>query len=141
MIIRSAKENDVLSLKRLLVQLGYAQRDELEIQQAITQHEQEGYQLLVAEVDQEVVGFISLHWFDLFHRPEKLGRISAFCVDERFRSRGIGKRLLEETENIFRANGCARIEVTSNSRRTQAHQFYLNRGYTEDSKRFVKNIL
>ncbi len=139
MVIRNARENDALFLKHLLVQLGYS-LDEEEILQGITQHRQEGYHLLVAEIDQEVVGFIALHWFDLFHTRRKLGRISAFCVDERFRSQGIGLKLLKETEIFFKLRGCSRIEVTSNSKRTLTHQFYLNRGYTEDSRRFLKSI-
>jgi hypothetical protein len=45
---------------------------------------------------------------------------------------------LKAGEIILREHGAVKIEVTSNARRAQAHQFYLKAGYTEDSKRFVK---
>ncbi len=140
MSIRDAKESDVLFLKRLLLQLGYPDQDEIGIQQKIKHHGQEGYRLFVAEIDQEVVGFIALHWFHLLHSAGNLGRISAFCVDERFRSQGIGIRLLETAEGLLKLKGCGKIEVTSNPKRTRTHHFYLKQGYTEDSKRFVKYV-
>lgn len=140
MQIREAKESDVLFLKRLLVQLGYSELDEIGIQQRINRHGQEGYRLLVAEMDQEVVGFIAVHWFHLLHLTGNLGRISAFCVDERFRSQGIGIRLLETAEELLTSKGCGKIEVMSNLKRTLTHQFYLKRRYAEESKRFVKYV-
>jgi N-acetylglutamate synthase-like GNAT family acetyltransferase len=108
MQIREAKESDVLFLKRLLVQLGYPDHDETGVQQRIDHHRQEGYRLLVAEMDQEVVGFIALHWFHLLHLTGNLGRISAFRVDERFRSPGIGVRLLETAEEFLQSKGAER---------------------------------
>jgi len=140
MLIREAKESDVLFLKRLLVQLGYPDQDETGVQQRINHHGKEGYRLLVAEIDQEVVGFIALHWFHLLHLAGNLGRISAFCVDERFRSQGIGMRLLETAEELLKSKGCGKIEVMSNLKRTRTHQFYLKQKYTEESKRFVKYV-
>jgi GNAT superfamily N-acetyltransferase len=138
MVIRGVKETDILFLKRLLIQLGYPDQNEIELQEKITKHQQEGYELLVAETDQEVVGFIALHWFHVLHLPGPTGRISAFCVDERFRSQGIGIQLLDAAERHFREKRCVKFEVMSHARRTASHQFYLKRGYVEDSKRFVK---
>jgi GNAT superfamily N-acetyltransferase len=107
-MIRSARAEDVLSLRRLLVQLGYPKLNEKEVQDKINLYLQERYHLLVAEIDQEVVGFISLHWFAHFHSPGSIGRISAFCVDERFRSQGIGIKLLEAAEDFFKTRGCTK---------------------------------
>ena len=138
MIIRTARSEDSVAIKHLLAQLGYPGLNEEETNKKISSYAEDNYKLLAAEVDGEVVGFISLHIFNIFHSPGKIGRISAFCVDERFRSQGFGKKLLQAAEDFFLSKGCTKIEVTSNERRTRTHQFYLKIGYTEDSKRFVK---
>lgn len=138
MIIRPATIRDTLAIQRLLVQLGYPDLDSTEVVDKINEYAKENYQLLVSETEQEVTGFISLHCFDIFHSTGKIGRITAFCVDEHSRSQGIGIKLLEAAEAFFIQQGCTKLEVTSNNRRTQTHAFYLKRGYTEDSRRFVK---
>ena len=138
MIIRQAAIQDSIFIKRLLIQLGYPDLTEEDVRKKIACYAEQNYHLLVAEIDQEVVGFISLHWFDFFHSLGKIGRISAFCVDEHFRSQQIGRQLLEAAEVFLRQQGCSKIEVTSNIRRTRTHEFYLKRGYIEDSKRFRK---
>ena len=140
MVIREATIKDVLSIKELVSQLGYASLNTEELQAKMEQYQKEYYKLLVAEVDSKVVGFISLHWFDLFHSAGKLGRITAFCVEEQFRSQGIGQQLIVEAEHVFRSEGCTKMEVTSNMKRLRTHEFYKMQGYDEESKRFSKYL-
>jgi N-acetylglutamate synthase-like GNAT family acetyltransferase len=138
MVIRQAKISDATAVNQLLAQLGYPDLSEDVVKEKIKSHSQPFYSLLVAEEENQVAGFISLHWFDLMHWEGKIGRISAFCVDENFRSKGIGQKLLDEAEAVFWKEGCVKIEVTSNARRTRTHEFYLRLGYKEDSRRFIK---
>lgn len=138
MTIRQANLSDAEAVRQLLAQLGYPDLSEKDVIEKIKSHRHPGYQILVAEIGEKVVGFIALHWFDLVHWKEKLGRITSFCVDEGVRSQGVGRKLLDASEKFLLSNGCVKIEVTSNVRRTRAHEFYLKLGYVEDSKRFVK---
>jgi ribosomal protein S18 acetylase RimI-like enzyme len=140
MIVRKAKQTDVDVLRRMLTQLGYPNTGEADVLKKIAFYSREEYQLLVAETDHEVVGFIALHWLDVFHFPGRMGRMTAFCVEERYRGQGIGMLLLREAEEFFKHHGVTKIEVTSNNRRDLTHQFYLKRGYKEDSRRFVKYL-
>src|SRR5688572_5794510 len=140
MIIRHATSEDAASIKNLLIQLGYPDLDVEEANQKISAYHEESYALLVVETDQAVAGFISLHWFDIFHSKGKIGRITAFCVDENHRSKGYGKLLLKAAEDFLIAKDCTKLEVTSNERRTRTHKFYLDCGYIEDSRRFVKYV-
>jgi N-acetylglutamate synthase-like GNAT family acetyltransferase len=139
MVIRQGKESDATAIKQLLAQLGYPELTLNSVIEKIKSHSEIPYALLVGETDNLVVGFISLHWFDLMHWEGKIGRISAFCVNENFRSQGVGQELLQEAENLLWSKGCVKIEVTSNARRTRTHEFYLRLGYTEDSRRFIKS--
>ena len=138
MRIRQANPSDAKSISQLLAQLGYPAIHEKLANEKIKTHAMDGYQLLVAEIDSKVVGFIALHWFELMHWEGKMGRMTAFCVDEKFRSQGVGKQLLEASEKFLQSRGCEKFEVTSNARRTRTHGFYLKNGYVEDSRRFVK---
>ena len=139
MKIRKAIITDSSAIQILLAQLGYPDITLADAERNIANHQKDGYRCLVAEMDNHVVGFISLHCFDLLHWKEKIGRISSFCIADGYRSKGIGRELLRAGEEWLAGNGCAKIEVTSNERRTRAHQFYLNLGYVEDSRRFVKH--
>ena len=138
MNIRVAAASDAKYIQSLLTQLGYPEFNEREVEEKIRLYRQEGYRLLVAEEEKQVVGFISLHWFELMHWKGKMGRITSFCIDEKFRSRGVGQQLLAAGEKVLFDEAAVKVEVTSNARRTQAHNFYLKAGYTEDSRRFVK---
>lgn len=138
MIIRKVTTSDANAIQRLLVQLGYPDLSENDVVEKIKLYNQAGYCMLVTETEMQVVGFISLHWFELVHWKGKLGRITSFCIDEKFRSKGVGQQLLQAGEKLLFEKESVKIEVTSNARRTQAHNFYLRAGYMEDSRRFVK---
>lgn len=138
MNIRPAMQTDSPAIQGLLEQLGYDTISLEEVNQNLLNHGDPSYRLLVAEIDGHVAAFIALHAFHVMHWSKKMGRISAFCVEEGFRSLGLGRQLLHAGEEWLFSQGCAKIEVTSNARRIRAHQFYLNLGYTEDSRRFVK---
>ena len=138
MLIRAAKPEDSHLIKKLVIQLGYTHLTDGEVAQKIVDYSKENYALLVGEEAGVVIGFISLHWFDIFHSPGMIGRITAFCIDESSRSKGFGKSMLQAAENFLISKGCTKLEVTSNERRTESHHFYLSCGYSVDSKRFVK---
>ncbi|MEP7128633.1 MAG: GNAT family N-acetyltransferase [Chitinophagales bacterium] len=138
MIIRPAKISDSAAIQLLLDQLGYPIFDEQEVVEKINLHQQPGYCILIAEIENKVVGFISMHWFELMHWKGRLGRFTSFCIDEMFRSKGVGQALLKEGEAFLIKQGCVKLEVTSNLKRTRTHEFYLKAGYVEDSRRFVK---
>lgn len=140
MIIRVATPEDCPAILRLLEQLGYPAITLADTRKNLERHLTPGYRVLVAEIDGHVVAFIALHVFHLLHWVEPFGRISSFCVEDGFRSKGVGRQLLHAAEEWLITQGCGKIEVTSNARRIRAHQFYLKLGYTEDSRRFVKYL-
>jgi GNAT superfamily N-acetyltransferase len=137
MIIRQGLPADAPSIDELLTQLGYPQQGDSAVE-AIKCYNLEGYHLLVGEIDSGVIGFASLHWFDMFHMRGKMGRITAICIMEEVRSKGIGRELLLAAEEFLKSQGCVKVEVTTNLKRTLTHEFYLKNGYAIDSKRFIK---
>jgi len=137
-VIRNAQPSDAPAILTLLDQLGYPDFDLQQVAEKINLYSKPDYALLVAVVNNQAVAFSAIHWFSLLHWHGAMGRITAFCVEASFRSKGVGQALLQATEARLFEEGCIKLEVTSNQRRASAHNFYLKAGYAEDSRRFVK---
>lgn len=85
-----------------------------------------------------MLGVLSLHFLPQLALAGDIGRISYFCVDDRARGAGVGRRLLAEGEALAHRRGCDRLEVHCHSRRERAHAFYLREGFVEAPKYFAK---
>ncbi|HTH54798.1 MAG TPA: GNAT family N-acetyltransferase [Cyclobacteriaceae bacterium] len=137
MIIREADEKDADILSQLLMQLGYPTPIH-ESKRRIQLYHQEGYKLFMAELSNQPIGFIALHWYHAVHHPHLIGRVVAFCIDESVRGKGCGSQLLKYAEDFFQDLSCVKVELTSNLRRKESHTYYLRKGYQQTSMHFVK---
>ena len=95
---------------------------------------------LLAEEEGQPVGFVSLHTQLLLHHGGRTGEVQELFVEEGVRGRGIGQRLLTEVEALGNTLGLIEIEVTTNRRRTNTHQFYQRAGYTYSHLKFTKPL-
>jgi GNAT superfamily N-acetyltransferase len=68
------------------------------------------------------------------------GRLLGLVVDQPFRGRGIGRRLMEWTERWLKERGVAKLTLTSGHQRKEAHDFYRHLGYADTGLRFWKNL-
>ncbi len=140
MTIRKANENDSSAIVKLLVQLDYKNTEEF-IKRKIKQFSyDENEMLLVAEENEIIYGFISVHFVPQLALEGDIARISYFCVDKNSRSKGIGNLLEKQCALIASERKCYSIEVHCHSRRNDAHRFYLRQGFVEEPKYFVKII-
>jgi GNAT superfamily N-acetyltransferase len=141
MIIRSAALTDAVAICRLLEQLGYPTSLELvQRKLALLQGDEDEASLVCETDDKKVLGFLSMHYIRQIAVEGNFARISYFCVDKQARSTGIGTALEKEACRIASERGCDRIELHCHSRRTNAHSFYLHRGYEESPKYFFKKL-
>jgi GNAT superfamily N-acetyltransferase len=60
--------------------------------------------------------------------------------DERERSQGIGRALLEHLQRVARDAGCAKFNLDSGTQRQQAHKFYFREGMVVTSFHFAKPL-
>jgi GNAT superfamily N-acetyltransferase len=88
--------------------------------------------IFVAEIADEVVGYLAIHWvpFPMIQGWEAY--ISDLIVRQSLRGAGIGRRLLERAESEARKRGCARL-MLNNSKTTQSfvRGFYPKHGFRE----------
>ena len=134
--IRDAAPADVQAIVDLLEQLGHPISPETTRHQLALLSGTGSDRVLVAESDGVVLGVLSLHWTPLLHRDRPLGRVTALVVDDAARGRGAGSRLVAEAERVLGEAGCNAVEVTSNVRRAEAHDFYRGLGYEQPSACF-----
>ena len=87
--------------------------------------------ILVATVDELVVGYIHANDYDVIYAPH-MKNIMGIAVSSKFKRRGIGKALLTEIEKWARETGACGIRLVSGAIRTDAHEFYRHCGYKGD---------
>ncbi len=147
MIIRTATESDIPRILELYLQL-VLDPSEVEMVKPEPEFSQkafremsslEGYYLLVAEVDGEVVGTAVLVILPgLAHGISHWGVVEFMVVDEAHRSQGIGRALMDHAAELAQEAGCYKIMLGSNKKRTDAHRFYRSAGYEATHEGFTR---
>ncbi len=91
--------------------------------------------LVIAVDDRVIAGLISSHVIPLLAEGGCFVRITALCIAEGHRNRGIGRALVEEIEKRAKAVGARLIEVSSGRRpeRAAAHSFYPTLGFVDSA--------
>ena len=90
----------------------------------------------VAECDGVVAGILEIN-FRRMESPAHVTRdilhIHTIAVDENYRRKGIGRRLLDFAKEIKTEKGCDVIDLQVNSLNTAAYEAYKKYGFTEKS--------
>lgn len=137
--IVSAGSDDFEQVFALLLQLWPGrQLDREKIRQVYNQAlaaEQQEY--IIAKDRERVIGLITLRIVTNLWAQGNLMEIEELVVDEAYRSRQIGSRLLQKSIAIAAENRCRTVEVTSNMKRTQAHKFYEMNGFKKLAFHFL----
>jgi ribosomal protein S18 acetylase RimI-like enzyme len=96
-----------------------------------------GYSLLVAEENGKVVGTTVLAILPGFaHSTSPFAVIEYVVVDEKRRSQGIGKIMMEYCLARAKEAGCYKVMLTSDKRRDRAHKFYRSLGFEASAEGF-----
>lgn len=66
--------------------------------------------------------------------------VDDLVTDERERSKGIGRTLMEHMQKLARAAGCEAYTLDSGTQRQQAHKFYFREGMVVTSFHFRKPL-
>ena len=138
--VRRAVAEDADAVAELLGDLGYPRTPDFAQGKLETLLESDSDVVLLAEVEEGVVGVAHLHAAELFHETGRIGRVMAIAVNEGFRRRGVGRMLMGAVEEYAREMGCVRIEITSSPHHEGAHEFYRQVGYADGKRHFVKAL-
>jgi len=94
--------------------------------------------ILVAEQAGEIIGYITT----TIDRHTKLGRIPNMAVDERFRGRGIGARLIEASLAYLRGEGMTHAKIETLEQNPVGLHLYPKMGFVEVARQvhFVRKL-
>jgi GNAT superfamily N-acetyltransferase len=131
--VRPVAVSDSSVIRGLIDQLGYVLTTKQISEKTTIFAQKEGHHAFVAEIDDHVIGFMSLHIIEWFHRPDCVARLSAIVVDKKSRGTGIGRTLMTFAEEKAIQSGCTIMEVTSGLRRKAegTYDFYASLGYLD----------
>jgi ribosomal protein S18 acetylase RimI-like enzyme len=131
-VVHDVTDEIVKAFERLLPQLSRS-AEPLDADSLRTLVGWQGNYLLVARVDGEVMGALTLVTFPI---PTGLRAwIEDVVVDEAARGRGVGEALTREAVRLARAGGARTIDLTSRPSRAAANRLYERVGFQlRDSK-------
>ncbi|MCX8957105.1 GNAT family N-acetyltransferase [Erwinia psidii] len=140
MKIRMAQPEDSFALSALLTELGYQNSEDFIDRRLAQLINDQSEQLLIAEQDGTVLGFLSLYFIPQLALAGDFARVSYFCIAEGKRSKGAGQQLLKYAEKLACARGCDRMEVHCHASRIKANAFYAREGYNESPRYLIKDL-
>jgi GNAT superfamily N-acetyltransferase len=143
--VRTATESDIPRIQELYLQLAFSPpppdmpRPSAEEYRRVCREMNAlpGYELIVAEEAGKVVGTTVLAILPgMAHGVSPFAVIEYVVVDEKHRCKGVGKKLMEYCIECAKKASCYKIMLTSDKRRTEAHEFYKSLGFDASAHGF-----
>ncbi|MBI3051884.1 GNAT family N-acetyltransferase [Candidatus Woesearchaeota archaeon] len=95
----------------------------------------------IVKLNGGIIGFASLTIKNNLWQEGNLAHIDELIVDQQFRKRGVGTKLLEQIIATAKERECKRIELDSAFHRKEAHAFYKIKGFENRAFLFSKKIV
>ena len=144
--IRESIHDDIPLILELLYELGRQkpQKDsELEkFEKLLKNYIQENdKKILVAQINNsEIIGMISMVFLPRLNQNTLELYIPELIISQNYRSKGIGKKLINFSINLGKEKKCHRMRLESGNQRVESHKFYKHLGFENSSIFFTKNL-
>ncbi len=145
--VRPASENDIPVILGLSYELGRPRprqdSDVDDFRRLVRRYIRDSdKQILVAKVnDVDIAGMVSIVFLPRLNHTSAELYVPELVVLEKYRSLGIGRRLVESSISMGIKNGCHRIRLESGNQRKGSHQFYLRLGFEQNSLSFTRPLI
>lgn len=136
-IIREAKESDLLIIGKLTLELIEAMGDteginiKLIAENCRSLLSEANSYILVAEIGGVVVGFVNFTTRKTILHRSLSGLIDELIIAKSYRGKGIGRQLLSSAIEKSRQLGCCEVEVSTEKINIKAKEFYGQCGFME----------
>lgn len=142
MIIRQAEPYEYKDLEKLYQELCSNENIRVLPQRIQEFLDSERDFLLVCEVDQKIVGTLTLNICLNAELGEQCYAIfENMVVLQEYRKKGVGTELLKFAESIAKEYSCEKIMFLSSVKREDAHKFFKNLGFNDETSRGFKKYL
>ena len=95
---------------------------------------------LVAEIDNKIVGLIDGYIMESIYYNEKISYLAHLCVDEKYRNKEIGSKLIEEFSEISKKKGAKYITLSAFEKNIPATNLYNKHGFESYSIYYMKKM-
>jgi len=136
-LIREAKESDLLTIGKLTLELIEAMGNtegidiKLIAENCRNLLSKANSYFLVAEIKGVVVGFVNLTTRKTILHRGFSGLIDELIIAKSYRGKGIGRQLLSSAIEKSRQLGCCEVEVSTEKTNIESREFYRQCGFTE----------
>ena len=100
-----------------------------------------GKYFLLAKINNDVVGLISMSIRNGYEYGGKTGTIMEFIINKDFQGKGIGKQLMNSIQELAKEQSCKVVELICAKHRTQAHSVYNKNGFENTALYFNKEMI
>jgi len=145
--IREADESDLSMIEKLMIELIYSlySKEGIDAHRVVencrTALSDANYYLLIAEMNEAVIGFINFTIRKTLLHSGPSGLIDELVVSKSYRGKGVGKQLIYAAIEKCRQLGCCEVEVSTEFTNTNAREFYKNCGFEERGVILEKDLL
>jgi len=137
---RPAAAADAAAIAALFTDEGYPAGPS-DIRNRLAHFDSTQSQVIIAEHDGAILGFIAVHALPRFEHDDSILRILALVVDAGARERGVGRALMAEAERIGAELGAAFVELTAGHHRPEARHLYESLGYDSTVTAYLRKRL
>ena len=136
-IIREARESDLLTIRQLTLELieamGNTEGIDIKLIAENCQNflSEDNSHILVAEIEGVVVGFVNFTTRKTILHRGFSGLIDEIIVAKSYRGKSLGKQLLSSAIEKSRQLGCCEVEVSTEKTNIKAREFYRQCGFKE----------
>ncbi|WP_339702374.1 GNAT family N-acetyltransferase [uncultured Marixanthomonas sp.] len=100
---------------------------------------QENYECLGIYDSGKLMGICGL-WFQTRHYAGKSMELDHVYIDDEYRSKGVGKKLMEYVTRYAAEKECNWVELNTYAHNFASHKFYYNQGFVAKGYHFVKEL-
>lgn len=135
--IRIIGNDEILTIVPLLQKLENFSIPEELIRERLPEMVTQNYECAGVYDAEKLIGICGL-CFQTRHYAGRTIETEHVIIDEAYRNRGLGKRLMEFVYNYAREKSCNWVELNSYVNNFPSHKFYYNEGFVGKGFHFVK---
>jgi len=136
---RRMTPGDTLAIVDLTRQLGYPLASEQILQNIVAVMSNKDHDAFVAIHGDKVIGWVGVA-YSIQIEAVPYCEIRGLVVDDAYRSKGIGKLLVEMAKQWGKEKGNDKLRLRCNIKRTETHLFYQRLGFKEAKQQKVFEI-
>ena len=96
--------------------------------------------LVAQDNDSKIIGMISMVFLSRLNQNTLEMYVPELIVSQNYRSKGVGKKLINSSIEFGKKKKCHRIRLESGNQRIESHKFYKHLGFENSSVFFTKNL-